>query len=87
MYSGLIVRRHSTKAVDAGDVLTSPSNACRSGASFEQSYVKSSQHQDSPRSMEHRPEVRIVARKMEDGVADDHVRVLIGEGHLFDRLD
>jgi hypothetical protein len=43
--------------------------------------------QDPPRSVQHGLEVHIVARKMEDGVADNHVRARIVEGHPFDGFD
>ncbi len=35
----------------------------------------------------HGLEVRIVARKMEDGFADDHIRARVAEGHVFDGFD
>jgi len=43
--------------------------------------------QDPARSVQHGPEVRVVARKMEDCVADDHIRARIVEGHMFDGFD
>jgi hypothetical protein len=37
--------------------------------------------------MQHGLEVRVVAREMEDGVADDHIRARIVERHTFDGFD
>ncbi len=40
-----------------------------------------------PRSAEHGLKVRVVARKMQDGVADHHIRERIIERHSLDGLD
>src|ERR1035441_6810458 len=42
---------------------------------------------DVPRSLQHSLELRVVAREMEDSVADDHIRAGIVESHMLDGFD